>query len=91
MKEGWTSLHKTIREINLVFKGSIKHHVLMLRIASTALEKACKHLINQVNTVSKLSFMCNQQCNTRFLPITETHEMLRSHYKYRDNIACTKW
>ena len=21
MKEGWTSLHKTIREINLVFKG----------------------------------------------------------------------
>ena len=55
MKEGWTSLHKTIREINLVFKGLIKHHVLMLRTASTALEKACKHLINQVNTVSKLS------------------------------------
>ena len=23
VKEGWTSLHKTIREINLVFKGCL--------------------------------------------------------------------
>ena len=44
MKEGWTSLHKTIREINLVFKG-LRTRSIFFQISFIALQTRIQYFV----------------------------------------------